>query len=335
LYISAVSDTFRIYSVHLKANNTASDRTARAAEIDSLRQVTNSLPPGKYFIVLGDFNIYGSTEAAYQKLLQVNQTDDGHFVDPWTLTGTWNNSLYAAYHTQSTRTRQLPDSGATGGLDDRFDMILHSRSTGQPGKIQYVAGSLTAIGNDANHYNDSINQQPNTAVPESVANALHYASDHLPVCARFVLALGAVVGQYAVSDGWNLVSVPLTVIDYRKTAVFPSSISSAFAFDQTGGYVSRDTLRNGTGYWLKFPATQTVGVTGMVRLRDTLYVSTGWNLIGSISNPAIADSIIQMPSGIVGSQYYGYSGAYSVADTLFPAKGYWVKINQNGQLILR
>ena len=36
------------------------------------------------------------------------------------------------------------------------------------------------------HYNDSINRLPNLAVPDSVANALHYASDHLPVSGRFV-----------------------------------------------------------------------------------------------------------------------------------------------------
>jgi hypothetical protein len=45
---------------------------------------------------------------------------------------------------------------------------------------------MMAVGNDGNHYNDSINRMPNAAVPASVANALHYASDHLPVTGRFV-----------------------------------------------------------------------------------------------------------------------------------------------------
>ncbi len=141
--------------------------------------------------------------------------------------------------------------------------------------------------------------------------------------------------MYAVANGWNMVSVPLTVVDYRRTIVFPSATSSAFAFSQNLGYVVHDTLSNGVGYWLKFPTSQNVGITGTVRVRDTVHVNTGWNLIGSISSPALKDSILQLPSGIVGSSYFGYSGGYSPADTLQPGRGYWVNVTQNGRLVLR
>ena len=53
------------------------------------------------------------------------------------------------------------------------------------GGITYVPGTYHAYGNDGNHFNDSINQPPNTAVGQLVANALHYATDHLPVIASF------------------------------------------------------------------------------------------------------------------------------------------------------
>lgn len=189
LYVPNATDTLRVYSVHLKAST--GYETNRAAEVDSLRKVTNALPTGKYFIVTGDYNIYTSTEPAYQKLLQVTANSDGHFLDAINITGTWNNGAYAPHHTQSTRTRALPDGGSTGGLDDRFDMILYSRAVSQPGRIQYLTGSLTPIGNDGNHYNDSINKMPNTAVPDSVANALYFASDHLPVSVRLLLNPGS------------------------------------------------------------------------------------------------------------------------------------------------
>ncbi|HCV42144.1 MAG TPA: hypothetical protein DGH68_01575, partial [Bacteroidetes bacterium] len=127
LYNAAAADTFRVYSVHLKAST--GYETNRAAEVDSLRKVTNALPNGKYFIVCGDYNIYRSTEPAYQKLLQDNPTDDGNFVDALNLPGQWNTAGYAPYHTQSTRKNvQGPGGGSTGGLDDRFDMILYSRA---------------------------------------------------------------------------------------------------------------------------------------------------------------------------------------------------------------
>jgi hypothetical protein len=173
-------DTLIIFAVHLKAN--VEDSLARAAEVDSLRKRTNALPPNSNFIVLGDFNIYSSNELAYQKLK--NQSLQGYFIDPLNLTGVWNNGSYAQYHTQSTRTRSFGD-GATGGLDDRFDMILMSQSIINSGGISFVPGSYSAYGNDGNHFNDSINQPPNTAVGQVVANALHYATDHLPVIASF------------------------------------------------------------------------------------------------------------------------------------------------------
>ena len=101
------------------------------------------------------------------------------------MTGTWHYYPYRSYHTQSTRLRSF-GGGATGGLNDRFDMILFSSgiNLGATG-ISYVAGSTTPVGNDGNHYNDSLNMMPNTAAPLSVINALYNASGHLPVYALF------------------------------------------------------------------------------------------------------------------------------------------------------
>lgn len=179
-------DTIRIYSVHLKASSGSSNEAQRAREIDSLRKVTNALPAGSNFIVCGDFNIYGSTESAYQKLLQDTPGNEGHFIDPVTLTGTWNQSTYSQYHTQSPRIRNF-GGGAVGGLDDRFDMILFSSAVDQAGGMQYIDNSLQAYGNDGTLYNDSINHPSNSAVPAYVANALHNASDHIPVLSQFTL----------------------------------------------------------------------------------------------------------------------------------------------------
>ena len=179
---NATGDTIIIYSVHLKAGDSSADSLQRAAEIDSLRKRTNSLPPNSNFIVVGDFNIYNSNELAFQKLL--NQSQSGYVKDPLNLIGNWTLGSFAPYHTQSTRVRNF-GGGATGGLDDRFDMILMSHSITISGGITYVPGSYVTYGNDGNHYNDSINKPPNAVVSQQIANALHYASDHLPVYAAF------------------------------------------------------------------------------------------------------------------------------------------------------
>jgi len=181
----ASGDTLRIYAVHLKASSGLANENLRSAEVDSLRKRTDALPNGSKFIVCGDFNFYSSTESPYLKLLQVHPNVEGHFVDPVNLTGIWNNSAYAIYHTQSTRGTRAFGGGSTGGLDDRFDLILYSKAIQLGNSISYVSNSLKVLGNDGNHYNDSINKMPNTAVTQQVAEALYQASDHLPVMSTF------------------------------------------------------------------------------------------------------------------------------------------------------
>ncbi len=146
--------------------------------------------------------------------------------------------------------------------------------------------------------------------------------------------LPTVIRTISMIDGWNIISVPLTVADARTSSLFPAAVSAGYGFDPAQGYVTYDTLRNGVGYWLKFPSAQNDSIRGFVRNQDSLTVYPGWNLIGSISNSVVVDSIIQIPSGIVLSNYYRYSGTYSSADTLQPGNAYWVKVSQNGRLVL-
>ncbi len=180
----ATGDTIRIFSVHLKASSGNANDSLRMAEVDSLRKVTDTFAAGTSFVVCGDFNIYGSTDLAYQHLLAVHAGKSGHFFDPVTMNGTWNNSTYAQYHTQSTRLRTF-GGGSTGGMDDRFDLILYSGGINTGTKISYVANSYRPVGNDGQHFNDSINAPPYNVVSQNVANALHANSDHLPVVALF------------------------------------------------------------------------------------------------------------------------------------------------------
>ena len=180
---AASAETLRVYSVHLKASEGSDNEAKRAAEVANLRTWTNGLPAGSNFLVTGDFNIYSSSEAAYQALVADQSANDGHFVDTEPLSGTWNSAGYTAYHTQSTRTANLGDGGSTGGLDDRFDLMLFSRAMIEAGGITYQTGSLTPIGNDGAHFNMAIGTMPNSAADATLAHALEYASDHLPITA--------------------------------------------------------------------------------------------------------------------------------------------------------
>jgi len=119
----------------------------------------------------------------HQKLL--DQSNSGYVIDPINRPGDWHNNIsFVDIHTQSTRTRQF-GGGANGGMDDRFDMILVSENMIEVGGIHYLDSTYIAYGNDGNHFNDSLNAPPNTTVTQEIANALHYASDHIPLFATF------------------------------------------------------------------------------------------------------------------------------------------------------
>lgn len=138
---------------------------------------------------------------------------------------------------------------------------------------------------------------------------------------------------YPFSNGWNIVSLPVTpATDGKKTTVFPTATSSAFAFND--GYTIADTLKNTRGYWLKFPSAQSVGIDGFARTLDTVNVTAGWNMIGSITYPVAVGAVVQVPAANVASSYFQFTNGYVVADSLRPTKGYWVKANTTGKLIL-
>jgi hypothetical protein len=141
------------------------------------------------------------------------------------------------------------------------------------------------------------------------------------------------VSYYTVQPGWNILSVPFTVDDRRKTWLYPGANSFAFTFGQNG-YVRYDTLRNGIGYWVKFASQQTVGLVGSARHSDTISVVAGWNMIGAISDSIPTSSVRQNPPTIIASPFYQYGAGYTQTTSLLPSKGYWVKTTGPGYLII-
>ncbi len=183
LYHNFSVDTLIIYSAHFKAGDSPSDEANRLNEASIFRIFSDMLPQNSNFMLVGDLNLYKSTEPAYEKLL--NQTTHGYVLDPINRSGSWHvNSGFADVHTQSPRTAQLPDGGSNGGLDDRFDFILISQALKDSGGIEYVNDTYWAYGNDGQHFNQQIINPP-YPISLEIAFALHDVSDHLPVVAEF------------------------------------------------------------------------------------------------------------------------------------------------------
>lgn len=164
---------------HLKASNTSSDASTRATQTALIMSYIQSHDLRGNYLFMGDFNVYTSSETAYQNLIKA-YTGVYHLYDPIDAPGAWhNNEAYKAIHTQSSHSSSS-GCASNGGLDDRFDFILASDALmyGTNGFTIDVA-SYEALGNDALHFNTSI--IGSSSAPTDVITALYSASDHLPV----------------------------------------------------------------------------------------------------------------------------------------------------------
>ncbi len=137
--------------------------------------------------------------------------------------------------------------------------------------------------------------------------------------------------EFNVMDNWNLISVPVKRDDYDKTALFPSAVSDAFAYN--GMYEICDTLTNGAGYWLKFEGDQPISISGAQRDNDTIEVNAGWNLIGSLSDDIGITSVIPLGTTIE-SYFFIYKNGYEVADSVKVGSGLWIKVSNPGGLVM-
>jgi hypothetical protein len=138
----------------------------------------------------------------------------------------------------------------------------------------------------------------------------------------------------SVSSSWNLISIPAEINPTSATSFLPAATTNAFTYSPGIGYRIQDTLTTGYGYWVKFDSSQTQQFKALPIHTDTVNVVRGWNLIGSISDTINQNSITTLNYQLTLSNFYSYSGSYSIDTLIVPGKGYWVKANENGRIVL-
>ena len=177
-----------VYSSHLKASSGSSNEALRLLGAEAIRDDVATLPANSNVIFAGDFNVYSNSEDAYQEMISpgVNRA-----TDPLG-SGSWSGASNAIKHTQSPVNSNSGDL-VGGGMDDRFDIIFISEALDNGVAFSIIVETYRAFGNDGNHYNDSINNGNNSYYPSDIArsndiaDALHDASDHIPVVCDFVM----------------------------------------------------------------------------------------------------------------------------------------------------
>ena len=187
----AAGDTIKLICIvaHPKAGQ--GYEASRRALMQTAMDYLNQHYPHDNALIMGDFNMYSANESGYRLLTQTYSNPDILFIDPVAGlggVGEWNNNnQYAAFHTQSTRSYS-DECFSSGGLDDRFDFILMADEIKfSYNHMRYVNNSYHAVGNDGHHFNMSVDQGTNTAVPAEVAEALFDGSDHLPVTMKIAV----------------------------------------------------------------------------------------------------------------------------------------------------
>ena len=187
----AAGDTIKLVCIvaHPKAGQ--GYEASRRALMQVAMDYVNQHYPTDNVLIMGDFNMYGASESGYRLLTQTYSNPNICFIDPLSYVGgvgEWtNNNQFKLFHTQSTRSYS-EECFSSGGLDDRFDFILMADEIAfSYNHMRYVQGSYKAIGNDGNHFNQSVNQGYNASVPVDVAEALYDGSDHLPVTMKIAV----------------------------------------------------------------------------------------------------------------------------------------------------
>ncbi len=133
-------------------------------------------------------------------------------------------------------------------------------------------------------------------------------------------------------ENWNIVSVPVLPPSNGVADVFPAATTQAYHFND--GYVTGSEVEFGKGYWIKFPAGDTVFFEGDDQSYNEIALEAGWNMIGALSVPVPASAVVTDPPGILSGSFYGYRGSYFQASVLEPASGYWIKANAAGTAVL-
>jgi hypothetical protein len=227
--MTAQSDTvyFYVYAAHLKAGNTASDIAQRGSETAVLKSYLSTRANPENTVVTGDMNVYNNSEAAYINLTGSAQANLYDVVGG----GIWHsNAFYKMHFTQSTRTVAI-DGGSTGGMDDRFDMILFSddMQAGTNG-AKYIPGTYRAVGQDGLRLNSSLIDPVNNSEPTNVINALYYMSDHLPVYMEVAVGGNVGVDETAINP-LKVYPVPANDLLYVK---IDAAVKSVHLVDLSG-----------------------------------------------------------------------------------------------------
>jgi subtilisin-like proprotein convertase family protein/endonuclease/exonuclease/phosphatase family metal-dependent hydrolase len=353
---AAGSGVFYVYVAHLKSTDTTADADRRNDQALQIRADADALPQGTSILYVGDFNLYRSSEAAYQTFLSAG---NGQAFDPISRPGNWHaNSSFVDIFTQAPLAN-APAGFVGGGLDDRFDFQLVSGEVLSGGTVQYKPGSYRAFGNNGSvPRNGSINDSRNTALAGlpnriEVLNLLTTVSDHLPVVADYSFQVVAAIPSIVVSPATlataltteaGTPSAPATFtiagtnLTTALTVTAPAGLQVSVSADS--GYASSITVSPTAGtvaettIYARLAATAAAGTYDGVAITVSGSGATPQTVLtaasGNVVTPAPVTGDLIFSEYVEGTSSNKYIEIYNAGSTAVNLADYEVRLFGNG-----
>jgi hypothetical protein len=142
----------------------------------------------------------------------------------------------------------------------------------------------------------------------------------------------------ALSEGWNLVSVPRRAESYVAAQLFPGAEPGTIYGYAEGYYTSEVVLVPGQGYWAYYPsaAVNTIAGDDIDSVIFTVPTAPRWVLFGSVSIARPVAELRSVPPDVIEpGTLYEFNMGYRPPSSIQPGRGYWLFVREPCTLILR
>jgi endonuclease/exonuclease/phosphatase family metal-dependent hydrolase len=279
-----------------------------------LRDLKNGSGPftleyGTPIVHVGDFNLVGYRQ-------QLETLTDGDIVDEASygidFSPDWDNSPLTDLFSRHTHIRM--------GYTWRYD-----GSEFNPGKLDYILYTDSVL-EPEKHFvlNTMAMSEEDLAFYDLEMEDTNIASDHLPRIMDIKETIIDTSISVDISAGWNMVGLPLNVIDNHYLSIFPTATEGTLYYFYLT-YSPITDLIIGEGYWLHFQDESVTTIIGTKINELTIQVQEGWNLISGITDSILIQDFND-PDGLILPEtcFHFEDGLYNNVNTVEPGKSYWI-----------
>ena len=236
----------------------------------------------------------------------------------------------------------IPEVGSLIDIRDSSETEVNWKLKFQPGPVGYpmiFSWDALSFPTGTFYLTDVIN---GTIININMRNQGSYTITDPAITSLYIKYQRLVTTQLSVAltDGWNMVSVPgLHPTNQNVTTWWSGKDPAAGVFRFSGGYLPVTTTTPGQGYWMKHVGANTYNTgdewpAGGIQIvtHDPIVAATGWNLIGGYETNVATSGITTTPAGLQTGSVFQYGTGYTVATNLVPGYGYWIKLTGDGSI---